>query len=176
MRTPSRWTQRPQPPYDRGIMVTSLATSLRRDRVGTVRIDQTCSLPPATPIADAITRMADQSTSCALVMDGQELVGIFTERDFLNRVVAAGIDVQSPIAKVMTPSPTTVDDRASVQTAIELMQAGGYRHLPVTDEDGRVLGVLSVRDVVHYLVEYFPANIYNLPPTPEDHHSAREGA
>jgi CBS domain-containing protein len=56
------------------------------------------------------------------------------------------------------------------------MASGGYRHLPVTGEGGEPLGVLSVKDVVRYLVEYFPAKVYNLPPTPDQAQPAREGA
>jgi len=52
----------------------------------------------------------------------------------------------------------------------------GFRHLPVVDDDGRPVGVLSIKDVVHYLVEYFPAKVYNLPPTPDLVQPAREGA
>ena len=56
------------------------------------------------------------------------------------------------------------------------MEAGGYRHVPVLGEDGSVVGVLSVKDIVHYLVGYFPANVYNLPPTPVMGQQAQEGA
>jgi CBS domain containing-hemolysin-like protein len=64
---------------------------------------------------------------------------------------------------------------ATVQHVIEVMSRG-YRHLPVVDDDGRPVGVLSIKDVVHYLVEYFPAKVYNLPPTPDALQPAREGA
>ena len=65
----------------------------------------------------------------------------------------------------MTPSPRTVATSASVLSAIEAMGEGGHRHLPVVDEAGRPVGVLSVKDVMHHLVEYFPGQVYNLPPT-----------
>jgi CBS domain-containing protein len=107
---------------------------------------------------------------------GGRMIGIFTERDFVNRVVAAGVDVSQPIETVMTRTPKTVSRGASVQSAVELMASGGYRHLPVTGDGGEPLGVLSVKDVVRYLVEYFPAKVYNLPPTPDQAQPAREGA
>jgi CBS domain-containing protein len=104
------------------------------------------------------------------------MIGIFTERDFVNRVVAAGLDTSQPVQSVMSPAPTAVRRSASVQSAVELMASGGYRHLPVLGDGGEPLGVLSVKDVVRYLVEYFPAKVYNLPPTPEHTQPAREGA
>lgn len=76
----------------------------------------------------------------------------------------------------MTPSPKTLSKDVSVREAIEMMETGGYRHVPVLGEDGQPVGVLSVKDVVHYLVEYFPANVYNLPPTPVETRPTREGA
>jgi len=119
--------------------------------------------------------MSDRRVGCVLVVDGGKLAGIFTERDFVNRVVTQGLDASEPVSRVMTASPATVHIGATVQQAIEVM-SGGLRHLPVVDDDGRPVGVLSIKDVVHYLVEYFPAKVYNLPPTPDLVQPAREGA
>ena len=66
----------------------------------------------------------------------------------------------------MTPHPITVGPKDPVRTAIRRMQKGGYRHLPVVDENGRPVGILSARRVVHYLVEHFPALVFNQPPDP----------
>jgi CBS domain-containing protein len=115
-------------------------------------------------------------TGCALVMQGEQLAGIFTERDFLNRVVGDARDPDVPVGDVMTASPSTIRDSASVLGAIETMEGKGFRHLPVIGVDGRPVGVMSVKGIMHYLVEYFPANVYNLPPTPDQTQPAREGA
>jgi CBS domain-containing protein len=61
-------------------------------------------------------------------------------------------------------------------TAVEMMEKGGFRHLPVIKENRQPIGVLSVKDVVHYMVESFPAKVYNLPPTPAALQLTREGA
>jgi CBS domain-containing protein len=66
----------------------------------------------------------------------------------------------------MTPNPTIVHPKDSVAFALKRMEEGGYRHLPVVDEAGQPVGVLSVKRIVHYLVEHFPATVYNLPPDP----------
>ncbi|MBY0458338.1 MAG: CBS domain-containing protein, partial [Gemmataceae bacterium] len=60
--------------------------------------------------------------------------------------------------------------------AVERMQKGGYRHVPVVDEDNRPVGVLSAKRIVHYLVEHFPATVYNLPPDPDRVPDTAEGA
>ena len=156
-------------------MASTLASSLRTDCVSELRLREACPAAPSSPLRDALDCMADRRAGCVLVLDDGKLVGIFTERDFVNRVVTAGLDVSEPVSRVMTSTPKTVHIGATVQQAIEVM-SGGYRHLPVVDDDGRPVGVLSIKDVVHYLVEYFPANVYNLPPIPVEAQPAREGA
>lgn len=158
-------------------MPTTLAKSLRADRISGLRLRTAVSVSPATPISEAVRSMTDRRTGCTLITDeAGQLVGIFTERDFLNRVVAAGRDAALPVQQVMSPAPSTVDQNATVRQVIEAMTSGGFRHLPVVGEDGRPVGVVSIKDVVHYLVEYFPAKVYNLPPTPDQTQPAREGA
>jgi CBS domain-containing protein len=76
----------------------------------------------------------------------------------------------------MTPAPMTVGPKDPVRTAIRRMQQGGYRHLPVVDEEGRPVGILSAGRVVHYLVEHFPALIFNQSPNPNQFPDAPEGA
>lgn len=159
---------------------TSLAKWLRRDKVSSLRLRDVCRVSPRDSIEQAVRTMVGCRTGFALVMDGDNgaarLIGIFTERDFVNRVVAAGVDVSTPVEKVMTPGPKVVRASGTVQSAVEMMESGGYRHLPVVGEQGEPVGVLSVKDVVRYLVEYFPARVYNLPPTPDQAQPAREGA
>jgi len=180
----------------------TLANCLRKDKVSALRLRDVCRVAPTDSIEHVVRMMIGCRAGFALVMsstgDGtgggngaehgadhsdhgagrgaDRLIGIFTERDFVNRVVAAGLDTSSAVQTVMTRTPKTVRRTASVQSAVELMASGGYRHLPVTGVGGEPLGVLSVKDVVRYLVEYFPAKVYNLPPTPDQAQPAREGA
>jgi len=76
----------------------------------------------------------------------------------------------------MTPEPVFVHPKQAIGVAIKLMEEGGYRHLPVVDEKGKALGILSVKRIVHYLVEHFPGTVYNLPPEPGVVQHEREGA
>jgi CBS domain-containing protein len=159
---------------------TSLAKWLRRDKVSSLRLRDVCRVSPTDSVEQVVRTMVGCRTGFALVMEGADgsarLVGIFTERDFVNRVVAAGVDASLPVERVMTPGPKVINRNSTVQAAVEMMELGGYRHLPVVGDRGEPLGVLSVKDVVRYLVEYFPARVYNLPPTPDRTQPAREGA
>ncbi|HEY8666949.1 MAG TPA: CBS domain-containing protein [Tepidisphaeraceae bacterium] len=157
-------------------MPTTLDKSLRADLVAGLKLRDVCSVKPSQSIKEVVDCMIVNRVGCALIVRDGQLVGIFTERDFLSRVVAQRLDMSQPVEKVMTPSPKTVRQRSSMFEAIELMGTDGYRHVPVLADNGEPLGVLSVKDIVHYLVEYFPANVYNLPPTPITAQPAREGA
>lgn len=158
-------------------MASTLAASLRADRVSRLRLREVCGVKSGTPIEHVVRCMAEARTGSVLILDSQGLpIGIFTEHDYLNRIVAAGHDVSLPVDGVMTASPQMVGLHASVYEAVERMERGGFRHLPVLGDDGKPAGVLSVKAVMHYLVEYFPAKVYNLPPTPTPTQPAREGA
>lgn len=157
-------------------MPTTLAASLRRDRIGTIELRSPCTVEPKATVKQAVQAMVARRTGYALVMHADQLLGIFTERDFISRIVAPRLSPDLPVEQHMTPSPKSVRLNDSMRDAIELMESGGYRHLPVLDDAGKAVGVLSVKDVIHYLVEYFPANVYNLPPTPHRVQPEREGA
>jgi CBS domain-containing protein len=76
----------------------------------------------------------------------------------------------------MTPDPVCVRAKDPIRLAVRHMERGGYRHLPVVDEAGRPVGMLSVKRIVHFLVEHFPATVYNLPPDANGVAAEREGA
>jgi len=149
-----------------------------------IRVDSVSRLDPSPPhsiaagasITDAVELMRRQKSGCLLVTEEGRLVGLFTERDLLTRVLGKGRPLASPIRGAMTPAPVTVGPKDPVRTAIRRMQQGGYRHLPVVDEEGHPVGILSAGRVVHYLVEHFPALIFNQPPNPNQFPDSPEGA
>ena len=103
--------------------------------------------PPEMTVREAARRMAEHVCGSILVLDGETLVGIFTERDLLVRVIAAGRDPDGTrVAEVMTRSPDTIAAGAPVKEAIRRMDEFGYKHLPVMEGD-RVVGVIAVEDI-----------------------------
>jgi CBS domain-containing protein len=98
-------------------------------------------------VCDAARRMAENKCGSILIMDRERLLGIFTERDLLVRVVATGRNpAETRLDEVMTTDIETIDGDESIEEAIRRMDEGAFRHLPVVDSE-RVLGVLSVRDI-----------------------------
>ncbi|HMC65237.1 MAG TPA: CBS domain-containing protein [Gemmataceae bacterium] len=154
------------------------------DLAKNLKIDSVSRLHPTAPrqvdthqtVAEAVELMRQEQVGCLLVCAEGRLVGIFTERDLLERVLAPGKPLTTPVAECMTAHPVVVHPKEPIAAAVRRMEEGGYRHLPVVDEAGRVVGVLSVKRIVHYLVEHFPTTVYNLPPDPAVVPQEREGA
>jgi CBS domain-containing protein len=103
---------------------------------------------PATSVREAALLMKQHGKGALLVVEGSKLIGIFTERDALFRVVAADRDpARTPLADVMTPQPQTIHPDEPFLHAMRIMHRGGFRHLPVA-EHGRPLGMVSSRDAL----------------------------
>jgi CBS domain-containing protein len=97
-------------------------------------------------VAEAATIMGERHVGSTLVMDGDRLVGIFTERDIV-RALSQDFDAPGhPISHWMTTDPMTIGPDATVDEALSTMLSGGFRHLPVS-EGGKVLGMVSMRDL-----------------------------
>ncbi len=127
------------------------------------------------PVSQAIAKLNESRRGGAIVVENEQVVGVITERDVL-RLMAADESLEQPVRNCMTADPVTVSRHDTVGRAIELMAEGGYRRLPIVDDDGRPLGAVTVSGILHFLVEHFPAVVYTLPPTPRHWAQEREGA
>jgi CBS domain-containing protein len=153
-----------------------LARNLKVDSVCRLQPTPPLCLGPTRPVAEAVLLMRQHGVGCVLVCEHGRLVGIFTERDLLRRVLAAGRGLALPLSECMTPDPVGVAPSESIGAALGRMEEGGYRHLPVIDGSGRAVGVLSVKRIVHYLVEHFPSTVHCQPPDPDVFPHVAEGA
>jgi CBS domain-containing protein len=109
------------------------------------------SVEPGLPLTEVAKRMVAKDVGAVLVTEGEQLVGILTERDVL-RAVARGIDQDTTAADWMTRDPETLEPEESTEHAAVLMIHGGFRHLPVTEND-QVVGMLSIRDLMRVVLE-----------------------
>lgn len=158
------------------MMKKDLGQSLKNERIHSLKLRRPLRFESDTPIERVVAQMEAERLGCVLVEKQGKLVGIFTERDALTRVVEPGIDLRTPLEKVMTAKPKTLQGENSVADAIRLMSGGGYRHVPIVGAEGKIEGVLSVKVLVNYLAEHFPYEVYNLPPDLHQVQRAREGA
>ena len=109
------------------------------------------TIEPEAELGEAARRMASRGVGAVVVLDGDRLVGILTERDVL-KAVAAGIRPEARVSEWMTRHPETVESDDSTDHAAALMIHGGFRHLPVVEE-GRIAGILSIRDLMRVALE-----------------------
>jgi CBS domain-containing protein len=128
----------------------------KRATLSAVREDKTSpvvSVGPDTSVADCVRDMNSKRVGAMIVMDGNRLAGIFTERDALNKVLGEGRDsAKTKVSDVMTPDPLCVSPTTTVEEAMGLITNRRFRHLPVV-ENGRVVAMISSGDLTRWLVE-----------------------
>ncbi|HZO83366.1 MAG TPA: CBS domain-containing protein [Candidatus Binataceae bacterium] len=128
-------------------------------------------------LAETIAAMQDEMRSCALVVEFGRLVGIFTERDVLLRVAGHPIDLErTAVSEYMTRDPVTLPADSSVAFALSRMLSEGFRHIPLVDEHGQPIAVVSMRELVQYLSDFFNRDLLTLPPNGRSNFRNREGA
>ena len=144
---------------------------LLRENLSVIPAQKPLVLKPDATVTDAMRAMQREHRGCVLVTDDgtaeSKLLGIFTERDVLFRIVDKGRNPAAlPVGDVMTVDPENLSDKATVAYVLNKMSVGGFRHVPVVDDEHRPVRVISVRDVVTFLVEAFPREVLNLPTEP----------
>lgn len=149
--------------------------NLERDAVTLAHPAKPITVTPKTTVRDVFRQLREHRTGGVLICRDEVLLGIFTERDAL-RMMADGADLDAPIERVMVKDPVTLSSDDHVSDAVKCMSQGGYRRVPIVDDEGRPTGLVKVSGILHYLVEHFPETVYNLPPTPNSSPQTREGA
>lgn len=131
----------------------------------------------AQSVREVARRMAETESASALVMEGGELLGIFTEHDLLARVVSEGRDpAATRVDEVMTQQPEALPASATMAQALRFLARGRYRHAPLVDDAGAPVGTLSTGHVVGFVSETFPKEILNAPPESAELPRQEEGA
>ncbi|RIL03134.1 MAG: hypothetical protein DCC75_13010 [Proteobacteria bacterium] len=124
------------------------------------------TIPPDTSIEKVLSLFSSANIGSVLVVDRDgKLIGIFTERDFIRRVADKYPGIKSePIEKYMTRDPICQPPDITVAFALNLMSDGGFRHIPLVDQDNVPVGIVSVRDVVDFIVRTFVDDLLSFDP------------
>jgi len=143
---------------------TRIEEILRSYPIKSIGHESAPSTPASTPLRDALALMQKRRHSALVITENDQVVGIFSERDLLNRIMGLALEDDLPISAVMTrkPKTLTLDDRMA--DAIRMMTALGYRHIPLVDGQGRFEALLSARDIMEFIAGHFPKEVTNLPP------------
>lgn len=143
-------------------------------------LPSTVALGDRATVREALEIMREKQLSCVLVVEQEQLVGIFTERDVVTTMAGAPLAIDHvPLRDVMRPNPECLGLDDTLMDALHQMAVGEYRHVPVLDEQGRPTALVSMQAIVDTLLAALPQELLNRPPTPA-HSDAiaptREGA
>jgi len=155
----------------------TIEEALKHERLGSLPISYPACVKVGTSLAETLDVMRDAGVGCVLVCEADErLVGIFTERDVLNKMLGTPVDLTDRVETLMTRDPRVLTPDDTLGEAIRLMTERGYRHVPLCDRNGKQAGMITARDIVHYVAEHFPAEVVNLPPRLHQKFATPEGA
>ncbi|MFT5885142.1 MAG: CBS domain-containing protein [Arcticibacterium sp.] len=129
-------------------MVTKVKTLLAEKA-----LKEIVSVRPETTVIEALAVLAKYQIGAVLVMEGEEMKGIFSERDYARKGIIQGRKAKStPMTEVMTANVISANLDMDIRGCMELMNDNNFRHLPILDENGKVVGLLSTRDIVNGLI------------------------
>ena len=140
------------------VPATAVERALLTDRVKLFQGRQPLTVSPAATVRDVLRMMADNKVGCVLVAEQGKMAGIFTERDALLKLGEKAAEFGNrPISEFMTSKVESLPPTAKIAFALHRMDMGGYRHVPVIDEQNNTVGIFSVRDILSYLTKKLAA-------------------
>ena len=158
--------------------VATRVPSLVDARLKVVSRRDPVTVAPGTSLAACIAAIQRSGTGDSVFVtdaDGR-LAGVLTERDIFGRIVGGDVDLSQPVESMMTTKPHHLHLEESVRDAIELMQTGRFRNVPLLDDEDHLVGVVRPQDILKFLAEAFPEELLNLPPRPHQRMEDAEGA
>lgn len=153
-----------------------MKASLRNHKVRHLRISPLICVREDSLVREAIRQMQTKRVGCIMVCRNGQLVGIMTEVDVMRKAELGEDALNEPIHRWMTPAPISISVDSSIWDAATAMKDGGFRHLPVLNNEGTPMGFISIRNIVTYLADQFSETIYTLPPDPDKIPCTPEGA
>lgn len=148
--------QDPLENYDPAKYDDAIQEALAEQTVAAIQHEPFATIAPDTKIADAIDKLSGHHISCLLVVEGGKLVGVFSDRDVLNRVALEYEQIKDdPISSVMTTDPVYVYATDPSASALSVMAVCGFRHVPILDLDDNLVGIVSPQRVTAFLKQFF---------------------
>ncbi len=141
------------PPESEPIMgEVDLKKSIMTDKLSVLNPTLSVRISPDTKVKDVIQTMAEKRIGAVLIVEDSQLVGIFSERDMVRKIALQYDEVaDNPIQEFMTPSPEKLSINHNLAFALNRMDVGDFRHIPITDDENRPTGIVAVRDIIRYI-------------------------
>jgi len=157
--------------------VAARVPSLADEKLKSLGRRDPLTVRPGTSLADCLglIQRTGVGDSVFVTDAAGKLKGVLTERDIFAKLVRADVDLEQPVESLMVDHPWTLHLDEPIRHAIDLMQTGRYRNVPLVDGDGALVGVVRPVDVLKFLAEAFPEELLNLPPRPHQRMVAQEG-
>ena len=144
----------------------SIEHELQAEKVTTLDLSEYIVVLSSTSVRETVAKMEESGHNCAFVTRDGTLIGIFTDRDVLRRIVDRPDLWDHPIEEVMTHHPHTVNASQTAGDALDLMEKLHFRNTPVVNDSGEIVGNLTHFALIRFLAERFPEEVLNLPPEP----------
>ena len=144
-------------------MSHTVQVDFHKEKIRAIQHSPVIVVAPDAPVREVVRKMQDKSCGCAVILDEGGVRGVFTERVVLNQIISDPASLDQPVSTYMDAQAPVVHPEDTVADAIRHMDQADVRHLPIVDGT-HVIGVLSVRDLIHLVAEYFPTEVLNLPP------------
>ena len=158
--------------------VASRVPSLIDEKLKVLNGREPLTVPPGTSLRSCLDLIRETGIADSVFVTDEagRLLGVLTERDIFARLVGPEVDLTQPVERLMIDHPNTLHLDEPIRRAVDLMQTGRFRNVPLVDDDAVLVGVVRPVDVLKYLAEAFPEELLNLPPRPHQRMVATEGA
>lgn len=138
----------------RPLPASAVERALLADRVASLVSRPPVTVEPTATLREVLQRLHDSGVGCVVVVAERRPVGVFSERDVLLKIGAnAAAAGDEPVSRFMTANPQTLPLDAKIAFAVQRMDVGGFRHIPIVSPDNELVGVISVRDILRHLTE-----------------------
>lgn len=142
--------------YDPKQHSDALEEALATEPASAIQSTPYASVAPDTPVIKAVEILAELQVACLLIEQDQNLLGVFSDRDVLDKVALEYGEIHDqPVSSVMTKNPVYVYDSDSSAAVLSVMAVQGHRHVPVLDSDDRIVGIVSPYRITSFLQSYF---------------------
>ncbi len=131
--------------------------------------------PPTFTVNEAVRLMQERKAGSVVIAEKKKPGGFFTETDIIQKIMGCDVNWSFPVRDYMTPNPVCLRMEDTVGQAIDVMGTNRFYHIPLVNEKGELVNVISVRTLIRFLAEFYPAEVLNLPPVPDQIMESREG-
>lgn len=162
--------------YEESAKTKVLDSDTFRKPVKNIKVKKPLVVEVGTMVSDAVELMQQKRRGSVLIVKGGKLAGMLTERDILMKLIGSENAFRKvKVEDMMTRDPQAFEPEDSVAFVLNAMAVGGYRHVPIVDKGNSPIAVVSMKDIVKFIVEHFPEEVINLPPRPIRHTDQIDG-